>query len=104
MLAAFAPNVLVSRLLGRASRAAAAAPRVTRLEAFGVRGGTLRPVPRGHGRMTLHCRSGTAWIVHDGEGRDVVLQASQSYVVDSHQPMTAYAVEGDCALEIQLDR
>lgn len=92
----------MSRLLGRGA-VPSARPRVTRMLAFGVARGATRAVPRADGRMVVHCRSGVAWIVHDGESRDVVLQANQSYVVDSGQPMTAHALNGDCGLELQVD-
>ena len=102
MLTAFAQPAFMSRLLGR-EQVLRARPKVTRLLAFGVAGGATRPLPRATGRMVVHCRSGVAWLVHEGELRDVVLQANQSYVVNSGQPMTAHALNGDCGLELQVD-
>jgi hypothetical protein len=104
MLLALHPNTFMARLRGREDRAVAAQPRVTRLLAVGVRDGATRELPRVHpGRMVVHCRQGEAWITHDGDPRDVVLQANQSYAVDNAHRMTVHALRGDCGLELQFD-
>ena len=76
--------------------------KVCRLYALGIpAGGTrsLRPLP---GRMTVHCRSGRVWITHDGEFRDVVLDARESYRVDSDRLMRLHALDA-AGVEIQID-
>ena len=86
----------MTRLFGRA------APRqVTRWYAAQVRQGTTREFPCAGGRMTVHCRNGEAWITHDGDPRDVVLQAPQSYTTDRSERMTLHALKGDCVVEIE---
>jgi hypothetical protein len=80
----------------------AIAPRVTRWYAAQVRAGTTREIPYTGKRMTVHCRDGQAWITHDGDPRDVVLQAKQSYTADRGQRMRVHAMKGDCVLEIEV--
>ena len=91
----------MARLFGLGAR-----PRVTRLYAAHVRAGTTReigPPPGTVGTVTLHCRDGEAWITHDGDLRDVLLQPNESYRVDSSGRMMLHALQGDCVLEIQVD-
>ena len=97
------PATFMTRLLGREDRSPAAPSRVTRLLALGVPAGRLRELPQGQGRMVVHCRSGEVWITHDGDPRDVVLKKDESYVVDRPARMTAFALRGDCGLELQQD-
>jgi hypothetical protein len=90
-----APSFM-TRLFGRP------APRhVTRWYAAQVRQGTTRAFACGGGRVTVHCRDGEAWITHDGDPRDVVLQARQSYTADRGERMTLHALKGDCVVEIE---
>jgi hypothetical protein len=103
MLFTLHPASFMTRLLGRDDRPHAAAARVTRLLALGVPAGKLRELPIGHGRMVVHCRRGEVWITHDGDPRDVVLRQDESYVVDRPARMTAFALHGDCGLELQQD-
>ena len=97
------PANFMTRLLGREDRQQAAPTGVRRLLALGVPAGRLQELPRGQGRMTVHCRSGEVWITHDGDPRDVVLRPNESYVVDRPARMTAFALRGDCGLELQQD-
>ncbi|MDB5899521.1 MAG: hypothetical protein JWP22_847 [Ramlibacter sp.] len=79
--------------------------RVTRWFAAHVRHGATREIPvAAAGRMTVHCRNGEAWITHDGDPKDVMLQPNQSYAVrDRGGRMTVHAMKGDCIFEIQVD-
>lgn len=88
----------VARLFGVAAR-----PRVTRWYAAHVRGGATREIAPPPGTVTLHCRDGEAWITHDGDPRDVLLQPQESYRVDNGARMMLHALQGDCVLEIQVD-
>jgi hypothetical protein len=103
MLLTLHPATFITRLLGREDGPRPARPRVTRLLALGVPAGRLRELPMGAGRLVVHCRSGEVWITHDGDPRDVVLQQNESYVVDRPARMTAFALRGDCGLEMQQD-
>lgn len=90
------------RLIGRDDRVVIARPEVTRWLAFGVPAGQTHALPRAQGRMVVHCRSGQAWITHDGYQQDVVLRPNQSYAVACDGRMTAHAMGGDCALALEL--
>ena len=103
MLLALKPAAFMTRLFGREDRPQVTAPQVRRLLALGVPAGRLRELPMGQGRMVVHCRSGEVWITHDGDPRDVVLKKDESYVVDRPARMTAFALRGDCGLELQQD-
>ena len=103
MFFALNPANFMTRLLGREDRSQAAPTRVRRLLAVGVPAGRLQELPRGAGRMVVHCRSGEIRITHDGDPRDVVLKPNESYVVDRPARMTAFALRGDCGLELQQD-
>jgi len=103
LLTALHPASFMTRLLGREDRVRPAAAGIRRLLALDVPSGRLRELPMGEGRMVVHCRSGEVWITHDGCPRDVVLKSNQSYVVDRPARMTAFALRGDCGLELQQD-
>jgi hypothetical protein len=79
------------------------ASRVTRRSWARVSRGTTQEIARPGKRITVHCRDGQAWITHDGDPRDVLLQAAQSYTADRADRMTLHALEGDCLLEIEVD-
>ena len=91
------------RLLGRGERVLSARPQVTRWQAFGVPAGRTLPLPEARGRLVVHCREGMVWITHDGDPRDIVLRARESYIVKGHGRLTAHAMRGNCALELQVD-
>lgn len=104
MLLTLAPAFSLPRLRSHAAGTVLTArPQVTRWQAFGVKAGRTRELPRAVGRFVVHCREGMVWIVHDGEPQDIVLRPQQSYVVKSNARMTAHAMRGDCALELQVD-
>lgn len=96
---ALQPPAFVSRLFARAE---APPRRVTCWYAAGVRQGTTREIPCIGPRQTVHCRDGEAWITHDGDPRDIVLQPRQSYTPDRPRRMTVHALKGDCVLEIEV--
>jgi hypothetical protein len=96
------PGSFMTRLFARAPQGARS--RVTRWFAAHVRHGATREIPVAAGHMTVHCRNGEAWITHDGDPKDVMLQANQSYAVAARGGrMTVHAMKGDCIFEIQVD-
>jgi hypothetical protein len=99
LLLALPPSTFMLRLLGRGPTAR---PRMTRWFAGHVRAGATREIPRTRGRMTVHCREGEAWITHDGDPRDVFVQANESYVADTRNRMTVHALRGDCLMEFEV--
>ena len=44
---------------------------------------------------------GVAWITLDGDPRDIVLEAGQSFVVDSGRPLIVFALEGPAAVDVR---
>jgi hypothetical protein len=75
--------------------------RVTRRFALRIAQGATEELPIAAGRMVLHCLSGALWITHDGDPRDVILAANESYLVDRPDRMTVHALRGS-GLEIEL--
>ncbi|MBK6009509.1 DUF2917 domain-containing protein [Ramlibacter ginsenosidimutans] len=88
---------LGSRLIGRR----AARPRVTRWFAARVRKGDTRVVEAPAGSVTVHCREGEVWITHDGDPRDVLLEARESYAAGLRNRMSVHALE-DCVVEFEV--
>jgi hypothetical protein len=76
---------------------------VTRWFSATVRKGTTTEIPFPPGRVTLHCRKGEAWITHDGDPRDVLLPAGESYAADNPRRMTVHALKGDCFFDVQVE-
>ncbi len=95
MLHALPAPTFMHRLFGRSPA------RVTRWFAARVREGATREIPAS-GCTTVHLREGEAWITHDGDRRDVILQGNESYHVDHAARMTLHALRGDCVLEIEV--
>lgn len=102
MLFTLQPSAFMARLFGGEARSRAH-PRVTRWFAAHVRHGATREIAAPPGRVTVHCRGGEAWITHDGDPKDVMLQPNESYTVERGARMTLHALRGDCVLEIQVD-
>lgn len=46
--------------------------------------------PLGH---EIICVQGTLWITHDGDPKDIVVEAGRSYVADRHAPLVVYALD-----------
>ena len=102
MQCALQPPAFLARLFARAGLFARAEPhRVTRWYATQVLEGATRELRCVPGRMQVHLRTGEAWITHDGDPRDVFLQARQSYAVDRPERMTLHALKGDCWVEVE---
>ena len=81
----------------------------------------LRPVPRvkrrfvvemetGEGRtfervddsVYVRCSTGSLWITHDGDPRDVILHGQESYRADREAAMHVFALQ-HCVLEIEFE-
>ena len=75
---------------------------VTRRFMARVGGGTTQEIAPPPGTVTVHCRTGEAWITHDGDPRDVFVQANESYIADTRNRMTVHALRGDCVMEFEV--
>lgn len=42
---------------------------------------------------TLHCTRGRVWLTHDGDGRDIVLEAGQAHTCDRDTRLVVHALE-----------
>jgi hypothetical protein len=47
---------------------------------------------------TISCRSGRLWITHDGDGKDIVLEAGQSHIAERSSRMLVHALLASSAL------
>jgi hypothetical protein len=55
------------------------------------RGRTLRVAqPLG---TEIYCVQGSLWITHDGDPKDIVIEAGRSYVADRHAPLVVCALD-----------
>ena len=88
-------------LAGRLFGGTTARPRVTRWFATRVRKGHTRLVETPPGKLTVHCRQGEVWITHDGDPRDVLLHAQESYDAGLRDGMSVHALE-DCVMEFEV--
>lgn len=68
-----------------------------------LKGGTCEVVMRPDPGVTIRCSRGRLWITHDGDPRDVVLEANQSYTAERCDQMTLHAVV-DSEMEMAVRR
>ena len=66
---------------------------------LGLRRDALFSVPDAAGVHIL-CRNGTVWITLDGDPRDIVLEASDSFSTPEHRRALIYAMKPSC-IEVQ---
>lgn len=62
---------------------------------LGLRRDALFSVPDAAGVHIL-CRNGTVWITLDGDPRDIVLEASDSFTTPEHRRALIYAMKPSC--------
>jgi hypothetical protein len=103
MFATAAPHPSFVQRLLRHDDVLRTRPQVTRWYALHLEQGETEEMPPAQGRLVVHCRKGAVWITHDGDPKDVILDANESYAVARPNRMTMHALHGDCGLEIQLD-
>jgi hypothetical protein len=76
--------------------------RVTRRVVVELEGGSERVFDRVDGGVMVRCESGSLWITHDGDPKDVILTDRQSYRAERDQPMHILALQ-PCVLEIEFE-
>jgi len=52
--------------------------------------------------VKVHCASGSVWITHDGDPKDVILGPGQCYSADSDRTMRVWALQPS-VLEIEFE-
>jgi hypothetical protein len=77
-------------------------PRVTRRFAVELPQGDAQVFERVDETVQVHCASGSVWITHDGDCKDVILSPHQSYRAEREQPMHVFALQ-PCVLEIEFE-
>ena len=76
--------------------------RVRRRFAVELAGRQAKVFQRVDETVQVHCSSGSIWITHDGDCKDVILQAGECYRVERSAAMHLFALQ-DCVLEIEFE-
>jgi len=79
-----------------------AAPRVRRRFAVQMAKGDHRSFERVDDSVLVVCASGSLWITHDGDPKDVIVSAGEQYRAAREDAMHLFALQ-PCVLEIQFD-
>ena len=77
-------------------------PRVTRRYAIELDKDGASVFERVDDSVHVTCTSGRLWITHDGDCKDVILGAGETYQAQRDTAMHLFALQ-DCVLEIQFD-
>lgn len=76
--------------------------RVLRRIAMEIEGGSTRVLDRVDGSVMVRCASGSLWITQDGDPKDVILAADESYRAERSEPMHLSALQS-CVVEIEFE-
>lgn len=79
-----------------------ARPRVTRRFAVELPKGEARVFERVDESVKVHCSTGSVWITHDGDCKDVILAGHESYQAQREDAMHLFALQ-DCVLELEFE-
>jgi hypothetical protein len=77
-------------------------PIVKRRFAFEMQKGENRTFERVDASVIIHCATGSLWITHDGDPKDVILSARESYRAVREDTMHVFALQ-PCVLEIEFE-
>jgi hypothetical protein len=76
--------------------------RVKRRFAVGLEKGEARRFDRVDQSVMVCCASGSVWITHDGDPKDIVVGPHESYRAEREDAMHVFALQ-DCVLEIEFE-
>jgi hypothetical protein len=77
-------------------------PRVTRRFVASMDKGEHRTFERVDDTVLVCCASGSLWITHDGDPKDVILSGGETYRAQREQAMHVFSMS-DCLLEIEFE-
>lgn len=77
-------------------------PRVRRRFAVEMGKGEHRSFERVDASVLVCCNSGSLWITHDGDPKDLVIVAGEHYRAEREDAMHLFALQ-PCVIEIQFD-
>lgn len=77
-------------------------PRVTRRFAVELPRGSTRVFHDVDRSVRVRCAKGSLWITQDGDPKDVILGAQQTYQAERERPMHLSALQ-PCVLEIEFE-
>jgi hypothetical protein len=78
------------------------APRVLRRFAVELGKGETQVFERVDSSVLVRCATGSIWITHDGDCKDVILLAGEGYRADREEAMHLFAL-ADCVLELEFE-
>ena len=76
--------------------------RITRRVALEIDGGCTHVLERVDDSVKVHCTSGSLWITHDGDPKDVILGPRESYCAERGDAMHLSALQ-PCVVEIEFE-
>jgi hypothetical protein len=76
--------------------------RVTRRVALRMERGRTEVIENVDDSVLVECAQGCVWITQDGDPKDVILGARQSWRADREEPMQIHALQ-TCILEIEFE-
>ena len=77
-------------------------PRVKRRFVVEMNPGEGRTFERVDESVYVRCSTGSLWITHDGDPKDVILHPRESYRAQRPEPMHVFALQ-HCVLEIEFE-